>query len=226
MIILSEIEHPIQKSILDTLLHTKYARFSQMKPSGVETNLCTYHLKLLQKRGFVAKTNQGYTLDKNGLIYADRLALGSQKSHQPRVVTMHVVQNSDGDLLLYRRSRQPFAEQMALVGGTVHLEDQSILRAAKREADEKLGLKNHEMVHAGDCYVRTLDGGEVAMSVLAHVFYYTTDDVCVDDRLEWVRPHKLASYNLAPAVEQIVARTFFRDPYFFEEYSVELGELY
>ena len=36
------------------------------------------------------------------------------------------------------------------------------------------------------------------------------------------KAHKLAELDLAPAVEQIIARTFFRDPYFFENYEENL----
>ena len=45
------------------------------------------------------------------------------------------------------------------------------------------------------------------------------------EELVWARPHRLAEYDLAPAVEQIVARTFFRDPFFFEEFVAELNEV-
>ena len=60
---------------------------------------------------------------------------------------------------------------------------------------------------------------------LAHVFYGETDEVVAGRELVWARPHRLADYDLAPAVEQIVARTFFHDPFFFEEFVAELNEV-
>lgn len=54
------------------------------------------------------------------------------------------------------------------------------------------------------------------------MFYATTEqDLTVgNEHLAWVSPRKLLELDLAPAIEQIVARTFFRDPYFFEEFTV------
>ena len=216
-------EHHIQKYILNVLMHQKYARFRDMRPTNVDTNLYSYHLKLMQKRGFVEKTDDGYTLAKNGLIYVDRVSTKSLKYRsQPKIIIMLVIQNSDGDLLLWRRKRQPFLDLWTLPMGKLHIDDESIEAAAKREMDEKLDLAGLTPQHAGDCYIRILDKNEMIMSTLAHVFYLETDKIVEHERLMWVRPHKLANYDLAPAVEQIVTRTFFRDPYFFEEYEIEL----
>jgi hypothetical protein len=38
-----------------------------------------------------------------------------------------------------------------------------------------------------------------------------------------VHPRKLHTVTLGPAVEQIVARTFFRDPFFFEEFVHDIS---
>ncbi len=218
------LEHHIQKSIMEVLVHHQFARFSDMRPNGVDTNLYTYHLKLLQKRGFVAKAVEGYTLGRLGVVYVDRFSELEQERWQPKIITMHVIKNSDGDVLLYQRDRQPFTHQMTLVYGRVRLSDASIEAAAQRVARERLGLEGQDMIRAGDCYIRVHDAGEVMMSTLAHVFYYLNDTIVADGRLEWVRPHKLEQYELAPGVNEIISRTFFRDPYFFEEYNVELRE--
>jgi ADP-ribose pyrophosphatase YjhB (NUDIX family) len=132
---------------------------------------------------------------------------------------MLVIQNSDGDVLLFKRKRQPYTDLWTLPYGKVHIDDSSSMAAAKREAAEKLGLEDQPMKHAGDCYIRIMDDGEVAMSTLAHIFTFNRDDIKLHERLQWVRPHKLANYDLAPAVESIVSRTFFRDEHFFEEFE-------
>ncbi len=213
------LEHHIQKHIVGVLMHQKYARFRDMRPPKVDTNLYSYHLKLLQKNGFVDKTSEGYYLGINGIVFVDRVSVKSLKVRtQPKIVTMLVIQNSNGDVLLFKRKRQPFTDTWTLPYGKLHIDDKTIEMAAKREAAEKLGLEIISPQHAGECYIRIRHEGEVIMSTLAHVFYFETDDVIETDRIKWARPHKLSQYDLAPAVEQIVARTFFRDPYFFEEY--------
>lgn len=221
----SSIEHHIQRHIIGVLMYQKFARFSDMRPPKIDTNLYSYHLKLLQKRDFVKRCDEGYTLDKFGILYVDRVTTSTLKIRtQPKIIVMLVVQNSDGDLLLFRRARQPFTSQYTLPYGKIHIDDENLEAAASREAVEKLRLTDQAPVHAGDCYIRVRDkgNGEIIMSTLAHIFRLEADDIELDDRQEWVRPHKLSKYDLAPAVEQIVARTFFRDPYFFEEYEEEL----
>ncbi len=216
------LQHHIQKHIVGVLMHQKYARFRDMRPPNVDTNLYSYHLKLLQKNGFVDKTSEGYCLGVNGIIFADRVNVKSLKIRtQPKIVTMLVIQNSNGDVLLFKRKRHPFVDTWTLPHGKLHIDDDSIEAAAKREVAEKLQLKEASPQHAGECYIRIRHEGEVIMSTLVHVFYFETDDIVETDTLKWARPHKLSQYELAPAVEQIVARTFFRDPYFFEEYVVD-----
>lgn len=209
---------------MGVLARRRYARFRDMRPDGVDTNLYSYHLKLLQKNGYVTKTDDGYTLDIAGILYVDRVSTQTVTvRQQPKIISMLVVQNSNGDVLLFRKLRQPFIDQWNLPQGKVHIDDVSIEAAAQREIIEKIGLEPQPVEHAGDCYIRMLDNdGVVAMSTMVHVFRFDSDDVVETDRLQWARPHKLSQYDLAPAVEQIVARTFFRDPYFFEEYSVEM----
>lgn len=201
-------------------MYQKVARFRDMRPPKTDTNLYSYHLKLLQKQGVVDKVDDGYTLGKQGILYIDRVTTSTLKvRNQPKIITMLLVQNSEGEILIYRRVRQPYTDQWTLPYGKLHIDDPSLEAAAQREAFEKLKLKNHPVVHAGDCYIRVKDGSETVMSTLAHIFRCESDDITPDDRQKWVKPHRLHEYDLAPAVEKIVARTFFRDPYFFEEFE-------
>ena len=201
-------------------MHQKYGRFSDLRPKNIDTNLYSYHLKLLQKRGFVTKGEGGYTLDKKGVLYVDRVSTSTLTVRtQPKIIVMLVVQNSEGRLLLYKRIRQPYTGQWTLPYGKLHIDDKTLEQGACREANEKLSVSVDHAVHAGDCYIRIRDEHEVVMSTLVHVFRIESDDIVLRDRLEWVKPHELGKYNLAPAVEKIVSRTFFRDPYFFEEFE-------
>lgn len=215
----TEITHNIQKHILGVLLHQKTARFRDMRAPRTDTNLYSYHLTKLLKGGLVKKTDGGYTLDTAGLIYADRL--NAEKlfvRQQPKIITMLVIQNSDGDILLQRRGKQPFIDNWTLPNGKIHIDDLSLFVAAQREAAEKLGLNQKEMRHAGDCYIRVKHDDMVMTSTLVHVFAFGCGDVKMTDQLQWVDPYKLHQMELAPGVAEVIARTFFNDPFFFEEY--------
>lgn len=214
------ITHHIQKHIIGVLIHQKYARFRDLRPPGVDTNLYSYHLKVMQKDGWIEKRPEGYTLSQEGLAYVDRVSLKKLNIRsQPKIISMLVVQNSDGDVLLLRRTKQPYIDTWTLPYGKTHIDDSSIIEGAKREWREKLGDEPPVITHAGDCYIRVTQGEQVFSTTLAHVFYAESDEVAMNEKLEWARPHRLSQYDLAPAVEQIVARTFFCDPYFFEEFK-------
>ena len=134
---------------------------------------------------------------------------------------MIVVQNEEGDVLLQRRTKQPYINTWTLPYGKLHVEDASVMSAAKREVKEKLLINDQDLEHAGDCYIRVHVNGELLSTTLAHVFRFYRDDIEVNEDLVWVRPHKLESYVLAPAVQEIMTRTFFKDPFYFEEYDIE-----
>lgn len=215
-----EVKHNIQKHIIGILLHQKIARFRDMRPPRADSNLYSYHLTQIIQSGFVKKVDGGYTLDTTGLIYVDRLDAESLfVRQQPKIITMFVIQNSNGDILLQRRRKQPFIDTWTLPGGKIHNDDKTVLVAAEREVLEKLGVTGQTMSHAGDCYVRIYQNKSLMTVTLAHIFAFNCDDIKTNDDTQWMRPHKLARYDVAPAVEQIVTRTFFRDPFYFEEFE-------
>lgn len=216
------VNHHIQKHILDVLMYQKVSRFRDLRPSRVDTNLFTYHLNSLVKTGMVGKVPGGYVLSAKGLSYVDRVSSEKKSIRtQPKIITMLVVQNGEGDILLQRRTKQPYIETWTLPYGKIHVEDASVQAAAKREAFEKLGLEDQEVEHAGDCYIRVNANSTLLSTTLAHVFRFYKDDIATTDDLVWARPHKLHEFELAPAVEEVTARTFFKDPFYFEEYDVD-----
>lgn len=220
------VTHHIQKFILDVLMYQKVARFRDLRPPRVDTNLFSYHLKNLVTTNLVEKVEGGYALGAVGLSYVDRVSTENKTIRtQPKIITMLVVQNGEGDILLQRRTKQPYIDTWTLPYGKIHIEDASVEAAAKRETYEKIGLKDQEIEHAGDCYIRVKAGDELLSTTLAHVFRFYKDDIATNDNLVWARPHKLHDFELAPAVEEIMTRTFFKDAFYFEEFEAEYGVL-
>lgn len=217
-----EISHHIQKHIIGVLMYQQFARFRDLRPPKTDTNLFSYHLNVLVKTDFVSKQDQGYALSQKGLMYVDRVS-GEKMSirTQPKIISMLLIQNSDGDVLLQKRGKQPYIDTWTLPYGKLHIDDATIADAARREAHEKLGLKDIPVTHAGDAYIRVNQHKELLSTTLAHVFRMYHDDIKLDDLVVWARPHKLANYRLAPAVEQIITRSFFNDDHFFEEFTID-----
>lgn len=216
----ASLHHHIQKHIVRVLMYKDRARFSELRPSGVDTNLFTYHLKQLIKEGYLKKVDTLYTLSSFGLSYVDRISseTGSIR-RQPKIISMLVVQNSDGQVLLQKRTKQPYIDCWTLPYGKTHIDDDSILVGASREVGEKPGLSDQVLRHVGDGYIRVYGGGAILSSTLVHVFRFETDDISEDDSTMWVEPLKLSALRLAPAVEAIVTRCFFGDDHFFAEFD-------
>ena len=216
----TSVNHHIQRFIIDVLMYTDVARFRDLRPPKTDTNLFSYHLKALVKSGMVAKVDGGYSLSFAGLSYVDRVSTEKKAIRtQPKIITMLLVQNSDGDILLQKRNKQPYINAWTLPYGKLHIDDASVMMAAKRETAEKLVLPDQDMKHVGDCYIRVKIDDEVLSTTLAHIFKFNNDDIKTTDSIMWARPHKLDNYQLAPAVKSIVARGFFNDPFFFEEFE-------
>jgi ADP-ribose pyrophosphatase YjhB (NUDIX family) len=216
------LHHHIQKYIISVLLYKKHARFSELRPPKIDTNLFSYHLKLLVRDGFIAKQEAGYTLSAAGLAYVDRVSTETvMVRKQPKVISMLLIQNSDGQVLLQKRTKQPYIDAWTLPYGKLHIEDQSIEEAARREALEKLAVQPAKVRHAGDCYIHVHAEDAIISSTLAHVFRFETDDIQTNATMMWCDPLDLPKYHLAPAVEQIVTRCFFGDEHFFAEFDCE-----
>jgi len=244
---LDTIKHHIQRSIMSVLMGREFARFRDLKPDKVDTNLFSYHLKLLQKDGYIAKTDKGYTLAEKGLQYVDRVNTDQMKLRsQPKIITMLLIQDGYGKVLLQKRLKQPYINTWTLPYGKMHIEDESVLAAARRESQEKLGFDPHKMRHVGECYivvghsikvateapsagtftdgdtvpVHTKHTLQIESRTLAHIVRFETDAIAASDTLQWVEPLNLPKLKLAPAVEEIVTRSFFGDEFFFEEFMV------
>lgn len=222
MIEQTEVTHRIQKHILSVLLHQKVARFRDLRPPRVDTNLYSYHLKLLTKQDFIRKVDTGYTLSTRGLAYVDRVNAGKLfVRQQPKIITMLLVQDGYGNVLLQQRTKQPYIDTWTLPYGKVHIDDESVVAGAAREAREKLGLEVTPR-HVGDAYIRVRDSGEILSSTLVHICRFELDEYPESDTVRWCAPLKLARYELAPAVARIVARSFFGDEFFFDEYDIDI----
>ncbi len=214
------VKHVIDRHILSVLLTTEHARFSDMRPPRTDTNLYSYHLKTMLRDGWIEKVDAGYTLSAKGLTYVDRVnATSVNIRRQPKIITMLLVQDGYGNVLLQRRSKQPYIDTWTLPYGKLHIDDESVYAAGLREAKEKLDYVPTNLRHVGDCYIRVHEAGIVLTSTLAHILRFEADDIVLTDKLQWSTPLDIMQLKTAPAVNQIIARTFFGDEFFFEEFN-------
>ncbi|HSW91047.1 MAG TPA: hypothetical protein VLG09_00190 [Candidatus Saccharimonadales bacterium] len=100
--------HPTQHDILDSLRHGNSRRFNELLRDIAETsdNL-TYHLKQLQRRGFIQSPSKGeYALNDKGIIYLNN---NLELNHDlfPTVSCMLELHDPSGMILVMHKLKQP-----------------------------------------------------------------------------------------------------------------------
>jgi ADP-ribose pyrophosphatase YjhB (NUDIX family) len=178
--------HHIQREILRSLLLVPEARFKDLKPAGLESNIFMYHLKTLIKEGLVEKTESGYTLTGKGKSFVDRSNLASLKIRvQPKTITILAVTNSDGKQLILERLHQPFINHKGFPSGKIHY-GESLIDAANRELLEKAGFKDVALTFRGNFVMRYFKEDEVVNHIIGYVF---SGQVNTMEPLNFVTPY-------------------------------------
>lgn len=196
-------------------------RYSQLKPEGVEGNLFMYHLRVVTRDGYVQKVAGGYQLTASGKQFVDRISMEKfQPRIQPKIVTLLIVKNLQGQLLLWRRNKQPFIHKVGFITGKIHL-GEGIDQAANRELQEKAGL-TAQLHHAGDGYLTVYEDRELISQVLFHCFVgeTSTSDIPEEFRKEvfWGEISNQSS-DLTPGAQEIyeLAKNSKNSEHFFAE---------
>lgn len=216
--------HYIQKKIFDKLLLAKSLRYSELRPPKIESNNFAYHLKEIVRDGLVQKNRDGqYELSAQGLAYADRITHQTLDVRiQPKIITLLDVTNDEGETLLFRRHRQPYLGLVTHPAGKVHF-GESTGAAAKRELEEKAGIKNVRLEHCGDVYLSIFIGDTQISHALAHVFHgHAKKRLPVQKPSFWGVPKEVATERgFVPGFEEIKA--FIAEPRsFYAEYTFRL----
>ena len=216
------LKHYVRQYIIDQLSRHDSLRFRELRPPKTDTNLVAYHAGVLRDAGVIEQHDDEYRLGPQGVrVVRDmRMQAGDQsRVLRPEVEVWFVIQNGEGDILMQQRVTQPFLGSMSLPHGAVRATDLSVEAAARRISEELFQGSAPSLVHAGDCYVRVKDGENLATTTFVHVFRFNSDELSLSAGLEWARPHKLTRYRMTPGADEVMARTFFHDPFFFEEFE-------
>lgn len=195
--------HWIDTYILDQLIHHKTRRNRDLRPASVESNLFQYHLKQMVKDGYVCKTDAGvYELGVKGLALADTYS-AKLKSYRPqtKVITVILVKDGSGNILLECKSKQPFIGLFQLPAGKIHL-GETWDDAALRELNEKQKLSNLELARNGISHIVIRNGETIIQDYLA--VRYTTQ-VKSHRQGDITSPTDKLPENLLPGVEYIIA---------------------
>lgn len=194
--------HNIQFTILESLINNNSRRFSEMRPARVDSNLFQYHLSKLIKDGYVSKVPGGYTLSGKGLYYADRQSSALKGERiQAKIITLLIIRDKRGRVLVRRKRRQPFIGSYLLPAGKIH-EGESVEVAAHRELAEKTGLAGLSLCMSGTVHNTIMQTEEIISEYFGFLFsgHYVGD---VGEGLAWYETD--GDLLLAPGVKEILA---------------------
>jgi len=195
--------HFIQKHILDELRARGGMRYAALQPDGIESSHFRYHLKELERDGYVDSPERGvYELTAKGQHHVDRLSRGSVNAiNMPKVITYTLLTCGD-TYLLQVKDREPYKDLLNMIGGKVH-ESETTAMAAVREVHEKVGIEIETPALAGVFEVIIRRGTDLLTHAIAYV--YTAEVAEAPDGLDRIVKTELrTTTNLAPDAVAII----------------------
>lgn len=217
--------HHIQKYIMKSLTLSKWARFRDMRPPRVDSNLYNYHLKILLREKFIEKrADRGYRLSPMGLRHIDHVSMDSfELRWQPKLLTMLYLENEDGAVLMNQRIKQPFIESWTLLNGKVHYEDESLTKAAQREIRavvlEDITL---DIVLAGSVESRVYIEGDIVSHMLTYIYRgILPKNTRLSNNMHWIQKHEINDKKLSPVVQEICDELEQNSTLFYKKFDID-----
>ena len=199
-------EHYIDRHMLKVLTQAKTARYSELRPPGVDSNLFNYHRKVLLEKDFIQKTaDNAYTLTPRGLRYAESASISNMRTRlMPKVCVSFVLKNHKGEIAFLDKTIQPFVGKVNLPNGKLHFDDVSAELGAKRTLSEialgpielsLLGIAEVSVHHSGNQIVHTI-----------HFMYGARleSNQITSERLYWLKARDIIPKQAAPWVVDMV----------------------
>ena len=215
--------HHIQKHILRVLSHQKWARFRDMRPPRIDSNLYNYHLKLLLKSGTVEKhASKGYRLSPAGLRYVDHVSLERfEPRWQPKLITKLFIQDDQGRILVWPKYKQPFIGTWSLPSGKVHYDDHSVHSAVLRELSYIISREPVTLEHRGVVEINTTVAGDLVTHVLEHIFVATIDvHTIIHTEVAWMTLEELSHAECSPGTREVIEHCLANEPFYYHHYDI------
>lgn len=221
MVVNISVNNKIQEYIIEHLYIHGATRFRDLRPPKVDTNLLSYHVTKLVKNNYIKKVDETYELAGLGWQYIDRVKRHPAAKEQPDIISLFIVQNEDGDILL-TPSPKSGVDAWTIPATIVDIDSQSLTESAADYARQFFTFLDTSLRHVGDCYLRiTMDDVNISHNLI-HVFRVEVQSGSFSKDSKWVGLYSLPKYSLDPGIEAIISRSFFGDAFFFEEFNETL----
>lgn len=134
---------PIQNHIISRLKNAKALRYSELQPRDVPNDLFNYHLQFLVKKGFIIKSEDGYSFSDAAIKYvADAYSGATALTSLYKLNVITIVSRVVDDqlqVLNQIRTSNPSYGKVGVMGGIV-LKGETIEDAATRKLQVETGL--------------------------------------------------------------------------------------
>ena len=176
---------PIQNHIVSRLKNAKMLRYSELQQKGVPNDLFNYHLQFLVKKGYLNRSDDGYSLSELGIKHVADFNPAPDDSGTANLFKVNVltvvsrIHNKKIQILNQIRKSNPSYGKVGVMGGVVR-KGESIEDAATRKLKIETGLEAvFKLVgmERRTMYVK----GELFSDVIFPIAY---SDECFGDLLE------------------------------------------
>lgn len=215
--------HIIRKHILRVLSQCKWARFRDMRPPNIDSNLYSYHLRELVKKGLIEHvTTKGYRLSPTGLRFVDHVSLESfEPRWQPKILTKVVAIHKD-KILMWQKYKQPFIGKWSLPSGKMHYEDTSVHEAMIRELGYFVDCVAINPRNVGVIEYNAYILGNLVSHTIAHIFVASIKpEEVTSERAEWVALSELNTLKCSPGTRETIEAVMSEESYFYRYFDID-----
>jgi hypothetical protein len=200
--------HHIQKGIINILASKDPARYADLKPSDMDGNQFTYHLKQLIVAKRVEQNDDGtYSLTQKGKAYlVTRYEEPEEAAH---TIFLAVIRHGD-KLLLRERLIQPSQGMVGFVHGEPTA-NMPLEESIKARVVAKTGLEVHDVTPVSSGLIRFMRNGQVESFSHAIIVTAVADEPTVPVEQEvtgrnfWVEKAEIDSVeNLLPSCRDVL----------------------
>ncbi len=206
--------HHIQKSVINVLASTDPAHYADLKPSGMDGNQFTYHLKQVMASKLVKKNDDGtYSLTQKGRSY---LVTRYEDPDEMAHTIFLVVIRYGGKLLLRERKVQPMLGYTGFVHGEP-VASKTLRESVRERVALKTGIDIEDITVRGSGLIQIIKDGQpqsFSHAIIVQAVASSSDLPIVEDETGknfWTPEDKLNSVvHLLPSCFDVLA--FARDP--------------
>ena len=199
-------DHYIDRHIVQVLTLRKSARYRDLRPPHVDSNLFNYHRKVLIRESIIQKSTEGqYELAPKGLRYVESVTIASMRVSQvPKVMVSYLLTNASGDVALWDKTVQPYIGSSNLPNGKIHFKDTSAEAGALRTLSE-ITTEVIDLTFIGVAEVSVLQMGEQIVHSVHWIYRAKINpSLVVDGHIYWLAPNTIEQYSPAPWMSDMV----------------------